>query len=112
MIVEIESATEARGSSRRRRARPTPRVAVRVNPDFEVKGSGMRMGGGPQQFGVDAEQVPALLADLAAADVDCSASTSSPAPRTSTPKSCARRSADGRPRAAARRALLDSRCAT
>ena len=37
-----------------------PRVAVRVNPDFQVKGSGMRMGGGPQQFGIDAEQVPAV----------------------------------------------------
>jgi len=47
-----------------------PRVAVRVNPDFEVKGSGMRMGGGPQQFGVDAEDVPALLADLAQADLE------------------------------------------
>ncbi|MCU0921629.1 MAG: pyridoxal-dependent decarboxylase, exosortase A system-associated, partial [Burkholderiaceae bacterium] len=29
------------------------RVAVRVNPDFELKGSGMKMGGGPKQFGVD-----------------------------------------------------------
>ena len=38
------------------------RVAVRVNPDFELKGSGMRMGGGPKQFGVDAELVPELLA--------------------------------------------------
>jgi len=28
------------------------------------------MGGGPQQFGVDAEQVPALLAELERADVD------------------------------------------
>lgn len=37
------------------------RVAVRVNPDFELKGSGMKMGGGAKQFGVDAEQVPALL---------------------------------------------------
>lgn len=37
------------------------RVAVRVNPDFELKGSGMKMGGGPKQFGVDVEQVPALL---------------------------------------------------
>lgn len=37
------------------------RVAVRVNPDFELKSSGMKMGGGPKQFGVDAEQVPALL---------------------------------------------------
>jgi diaminopimelate decarboxylase len=37
------------------------RVAVRVNPDFELKGSGMKMSGGPKQFGVDAEQVPTLL---------------------------------------------------
>lgn len=37
------------------------RVAVRVNPDFELKGSGMKMGGGPKQFGVDVEQVPTLL---------------------------------------------------
>jgi diaminopimelate decarboxylase len=39
----------------------TPRVAVRVNPDFEIKGSGMRMGGGAKPFGVDAERVPALV---------------------------------------------------
>ena len=40
------------------------RVAVRVNPDFELKGSGMRMGGGPRQFGVDAEEVPRLLTEI------------------------------------------------
>ncbi len=40
------------------------RVAVRVNPDFELKGSGMKMGGGPKQFGVDAEQVPKLLEEI------------------------------------------------
>jgi diaminopimelate decarboxylase len=39
----------------------TPKVAVRVNPDFELKSSGMKMGGGPKQFGVDAERVPAML---------------------------------------------------
>ena len=38
-----------------------PRVAVRINPDFELKSSGMKMGGGPKQFGVDAERVPAML---------------------------------------------------
>lgn len=37
------------------------RVAVRVNPDFDLKSSGMKMGGGPKQFGVDAEEVPRLL---------------------------------------------------
>ena len=43
------------------------RVAVRVNPDFELKGSGMKMSGGPKQFGVDAELVPQLLGEIAAA---------------------------------------------
>lgn len=43
------------------------RVAVRVNPDFELKGSGMKMGGGPKQFGVDVEQIPELLAKIAQA---------------------------------------------
>ena len=37
------------------------RIAVRVNPDFEIKGSGMRMGGGAKPFGVDAARVPALV---------------------------------------------------
>jgi len=37
------------------------RVAIRVNPDFELKSSGMKMGGGAQQFGIDAEQVPKAL---------------------------------------------------
>lgn len=43
------------------------RVAVRINPDFELKGSGMKMGGGPKPFGVDVEQVPALLGQIARA---------------------------------------------
>jgi diaminopimelate decarboxylase len=37
------------------------RVAIRVNPDFELKGSGMKMGGGPKQFGLDVEVVPQAL---------------------------------------------------
>jgi diaminopimelate decarboxylase len=47
----------------------TPRVAVRVNPDFELRGSSMKMGGGPKQFGVDADRVPALLKRLGGAGV-------------------------------------------
>jgi diaminopimelate decarboxylase len=43
-----------------------PRVVVRVNPDFELKGSGMRMGGGAKPFGIDAERVPDCLRQLAA----------------------------------------------
>lgn len=47
-----------------------PRVAIRVNPDFELKTSGMKMAGGPKQFGVDAEQVPAMLGRLANLDLE------------------------------------------
>ncbi|MEM7779059.1 MAG: pyridoxal-dependent decarboxylase, exosortase A system-associated [Pseudomonadota bacterium] len=41
-----------------------PRIAIRVNPDFELKGSGMKMGGGAKQFGVDAERVPNLARSI------------------------------------------------
>ena len=47
-----------------------PQIAVRVNPDFELKTSGMKMGGGPKQFGVDAELVPSMLAELKSLPVD------------------------------------------
>ncbi len=39
----------------------TPRLAIRVNPSFDLKGSGMKMGGGAKPFGVDADRVPALV---------------------------------------------------
>lgn len=42
----------------------TPRVALRINPDFELKSAGMKMGGGPKPFGVDAETAPALLREI------------------------------------------------
>jgi diaminopimelate decarboxylase len=37
------------------------KVAVRINPAFELKASGMKMGGGAKQFGIDEEQVPTVL---------------------------------------------------
>lgn len=43
-----------------------PRLAVRVNPSFVMTGSGMKMGGGAKQFGVDAERVPMLARHLIA----------------------------------------------
>ncbi len=43
-----------------------PKIAVRVNPSFEMKGSGMKMGGGAKQFGVDADRVPVLARRLIA----------------------------------------------
>ena len=65
ILINIESFREVAELGAIRQATGWPvRVAVRVNPDFELKGSGMKMGGGPKQFGVDAEEVPALLAEI------------------------------------------------
>jgi diaminopimelate decarboxylase len=65
VLLNVESFREARAlaaiSARQGKA---ARVAVRVNPDFELKSSGMKMSGGPKPFGVDAEQVPELLHEI------------------------------------------------
>lgn len=42
-----------------------PKVALRVNPDFEIKTSKLKMGGGPKQFGVDFEQAAGMLTKIA-----------------------------------------------
>lgn len=63
VLVNVESPREVVELQKISAALGLPaRVAVRVNPDFELKGSGMKMGGGPKQFGVDVEQMPDLLA--------------------------------------------------
>jgi diaminopimelate decarboxylase len=65
VLLNVESFKEVRELAViRQETGCAPRVAVRVNPDFELKSSGMKMGGGPKQFGVDAEQVPELLAEI------------------------------------------------
>jgi diaminopimelate decarboxylase len=67
ILVNVESFREIEllgALSQRRGARA--RVAVRVNPDYELKSSGMKMGGGPKQFGIDAEEVPHALERIAA----------------------------------------------
>ena len=65
VLLNAESPREIREIARisERLGRPA-RVAVRVNPAFELKSSGMKMGGGPKQFGVDAEAVPDLLREI------------------------------------------------
>jgi diaminopimelate decarboxylase len=66
IVINMESELEMhRIAGIAKRVARRPKVAVRVNPDFELKTSGMKMAGGPKQFGVDAERVPHLLAELA-----------------------------------------------
>jgi diaminopimelate decarboxylase len=62
VTLNLESEGEAERALAIARARGRrPRLAVRVNPDFEIKGSAMRMGGGARPFGVDSARVPALV---------------------------------------------------
>ncbi|HEY1125538.1 MAG TPA: pyridoxal-dependent decarboxylase, exosortase A system-associated [Sphingobium sp.] len=61
VTINLESEGEARRAlAIGERIGVRPRLAVRVNPDFELKGSGMRMGGGAKPFGVDADRAAAL----------------------------------------------------
>ena len=69
--LNLESAGEAeRALSIAEHLGLTPSLAVRVNPDFDLKGSGMKMGGGAKPFGVDAAEVPALVRRLIDAGAD------------------------------------------
>jgi diaminopimelate decarboxylase len=47
-----------------------PKLAVRVNPPFALKGAGMKMGGLASQFGVDHERAPSLVRRLIDAGAD------------------------------------------
>lgn len=71
VTINLESEGEAtRALAIAERLGHTPRLAVRVNPDVELRGSGMKMGGRPSPFGIDAERVPALVRQLISAGAD------------------------------------------
>ena len=71
VCVNIESEREIRILARlSQQTGFQARALLRVNPDFELRSSGMKMGGGAKQFGVDAEQAPAMLALAHGAGID------------------------------------------
>lgn len=71
VTLNLESEGEARRAlAVGERIGHRPKLAIRVNPDFELRGSGMKMGGGAKQFGVDQERVPALAREIIAAGAE------------------------------------------
>ena len=71
VTLNLESEAEARRAlAIAQRNGVTPRLAIRVNPDFELRGSGMKMGGGAKPFGLDAERVSALAREVIAAGAE------------------------------------------
>lgn len=64
-VVHLESANEMRRLQRLcLETNTTAQVALRINPEFELKGAGMKMAGGAKAFGIDQSQVFALLAEV------------------------------------------------
>ncbi len=71
IVLNVESTGElAALAELGERSGRKPTVALRVNPDFELKTSGMKMSGGPKQFGIDAEVVPQVLSSMRAMAVE------------------------------------------
>lgn len=71
VTINLESEGEARRAfAIGDRLGTTPRLAVRVNPDFDLKGSGMKMGGGARQFGVDADRAGLLAREVIASGAE------------------------------------------
>lgn len=71
ITLNLESEGEAdRALAIAARLGRTPCLAVRVNPDFDLRGSGMRMGGGAKPFGVDASRAAALAKRVLEAGAD------------------------------------------
>ena len=69
--INLESAGEAERALRIGEASGVrPRLAVRVNPDLELKGSGLRMGGRPSPFGIDADRAGAVIRRVIDAGAD------------------------------------------
>jgi diaminopimelate decarboxylase len=65
VLVNVESAREVHLLATHARELHLPaRVALRVNPSFELKASGMKMGGGAKQFGVDEEAISDVMAEI------------------------------------------------
>ncbi|MDR2688156.1 MAG: pyridoxal-dependent decarboxylase, exosortase A system-associated [Azoarcus sp.] len=65
ILVNIESVREIPLLAAASQEMGVPaRVALRVNPDFELKAAGMKMGGGSKPFGIDAAMAPELLAAI------------------------------------------------
>jgi diaminopimelate decarboxylase len=71
VTLNLESEAEARRAlAIGERLGLTPRLAIRVNPDFELRGSGMKMGGGAKPFGLDVERVPVLAREVIGAGAE------------------------------------------
>ncbi|MBL7670382.1 MAG: pyridoxal-dependent decarboxylase, exosortase A system-associated [Bdellovibrionaceae bacterium] len=66
VLIYAESIHEIRRIAGLSKRLNTPaRLGLRINPQFDMKSSGLRMGGGSKAFGIDSEQVPEVCVEVA-----------------------------------------------
>lgn len=71
VMLSLESSAQLeRAAKTGERIGKRPRVALRINPAFRLKASGMHMGGGPSPFGIDEEVAPEVLRQAAQLPVE------------------------------------------
>lgn len=62
VLINVESPNEMyRIFELSKKINVRPRIGLRINPHFEMKSSGMKMGGGAKPFGIDSESIPELI---------------------------------------------------
>lgn len=65
ILINAESINEIRRIGQRAKVLDVrPRVALRINPPFESKLGGMKMGGGAKPFGIDSENLSDVFAEM------------------------------------------------
>ncbi len=65
ILINVESATELSRIITIASTYQIPaRIALRLNPNFELKNSGMQMSGGAKPFGIDTEQLTDIIPQL------------------------------------------------
>ncbi len=65
VTLHVESTTELnRAINIGEQLQIKPKIALRINPAFELKASGMKMSGGAKPFGIDEELLADLLASI------------------------------------------------
>jgi diaminopimelate decarboxylase len=59
--INVESLGELNRIASLAKDHQPPRLSIRINPDFDLKGSGMAMGGSAKPFGIDKDQLDGVF---------------------------------------------------
>jgi diaminopimelate decarboxylase len=62
ILLNVESLNEIKRIEKQQiKLNKKARIALRINPNFDLKNSGMKMSGGAKPFGIDSELIPEII---------------------------------------------------